>query len=365
MKITATKDDLLRGLTIVSAAINPKATHAHMRDVLIAVGDDIVLTVNGIDTGVRTVIDGMIVDEGTREVEAQFLINVIKKMPDGDIKLEADENTLIVKGGKAKFKMPCKSGEDFPMLPETDGTTHFTLNGDEFKDLVKQIGFSASPGTDRSAMKALEGITFSVKDRTLNAYTLDGMRISMRNIVIDDNVEMTAIVPALNIKKIANITSDGEIHFYLNDKYMTVEFDNTTIVVRLVEGKPVDISRFTSMENCLSVRADREELMATLDRTTLMCKEGEKKPIICDFANNKISIHIASTQGSMNEEINAEIMGDGLRIGMNPRYVLEALQAIDDKIVTLHMSNAKSPIFIKDDENTYLYLILPVTIQEA
>lgn len=365
MKISLSKDELLKGLISVSAAIDPKATHAELRDVFIEAGENIVLTGNGKDTGVRTVIDGNVETSGVREVEAQFLINVIKKMPDGDIILEADENTLIVKGGKAKFKMPCKSGENFPMLPEIDGTTHFTLDGDEFKDLVKQIGFSAVADTGRSAMKALEGITFSVKDRTLNAYALDGMRIAMRNIVIDDNVEMTAIVPALNIKKIANITSDGEIHFYLNDKYMTVEFDNTTVVLRLIESKPMDISKFTKMENVLKVRVEREELMATLDRTTLMCKEGEKKPVVCDFANNKINIHIVSQHGSMNEDINAEILGDGIRIGLNPRYVIEALSVIEDKIVTLHMNNAKSPLFIKDDEDTYLYLILPVSISEG
>ena len=362
MKISLSKDALLRGLTNASIAIDPKATQAILRDVLIEALTEVVLQGNGTDTGIRTAIDGDIEKEGVISVDAQFFMNVIKKMPDGDITLSTDDGSLIVKGGKARFKMPYKDGEEFPTLPEPNSTSHFSLMGDEFRDVIKQIGFSASPV---STMKALEGITFNVKDKTLNAYALDGTRVAMRNIAIDGSDEMTAIVPAQTVKKIANVASDGEVHFYLADKYMTIEFDSTTIVVRLVDGNPVDVSKFTSMENCLSVRADREELMATLDRTTLMCKEGEKKPIICDFANNKINIHIVSTHGSMNEEVDAEIMGDGLRIGLNPRYVLEALQAIDDKIVTLHMNNAKSPVFIKDDEETYLYLILPVSISEG
>ncbi len=362
MKITVIKDDLLRGLTNVSAAINPKAIQAIMRDVLIEADESITLTGNGSDTGIQTVVEGKVNESGKVAAESNLLLNIIKKMPEGEILLESDDSSVIIKSGKSKFKIPCHNGDDFPAIPESNGDSHFVLMGDEFKNLVKQIGFASSP---TSTMKSLEGITFNVCDKTLNAYALDGTRVAMRNIVIDDNIEISAIVPAQTIRKIANITSDGEVHFYLAEKYMTIEFDNTTVVMRLIENKPVDISRFTQMNNSMTVRVEREELMATLDRTTLMCKEGEKKPIVCDFSNNKINIHIVSQHGSMDEDINAEINGDGLKIGLNPRYVLEALQTIEDKIVTLHMDNSKTPLFIKDDEGTYLYLILPVSIQEA
>ena len=52
-------------------------------------------------------------------------------------------------------------------------------------------------------------------------------------------------------------------------------------------------------------------------------------------------------------------------IGFNPKFLIDALRIIDDENVTLYMMNPKSPCFIKDEEETYIYLILPVILNAA
>ena len=64
--------------------------------------------------------------------------------------------------------------------------------------------------------------------------------------------------------------------------------------------------------------------------------------------------------GSMNEEIFITKEGKDLLIGFNPKFLIDALRVIDDEEVELYLMNAKAPCFIKDEIESYIYLILPV-----
>ena len=67
----------------------------------------------------------------------------------------------------------------------------------------------------------------------------------------------------------------------------------------------------------------------------------------------------------MNEEIVIEKEGKDILIGFNPKFLIDALRVIDDEIITLYMVNPKAPCFIRDEEQSYIYLILPVNFNSA
>ena len=52
--------------------------------------------------------------------------------------------------------------------------------------------------------------------------------------------------------------------------------------------------------------------------------------------------------------------GKDLMIGFNPKFLMDALKVIDDEEITIYLLNAKAPCFIKDEEESYIYLVLPV-----
>ena len=62
----------------------------------------------------------------------------------------------------------------------------------------------------------------------------------------------------------------------------------------------------------------------------------------------------------MDDEIVISKEGKDLLIGFNPKFLIDALRVIDDEEVTLYLMNPTAPCFIKDDNETYIYLILPV-----
>ena len=108
------------------------------------------------------------------------------------------------------------------------------------------------------------------------------------------------------------------------------------------------------------IKINKKDLLSCIDRATLLVKEGDKKPIIINIRDDKMELKINSVIGSMNEDLDIEKQGKDLMIGFNPKFLIDALRVIDDEEVDLYMVNPKAPCFIKNVEESYIYLILPV-----
>lgn len=108
------------------------------------------------------------------------------------------------------------------------------------------------------------------------------------------------------------------------------------------------------------ITVNKKDMLDSIDRTTLLVKESEKKPVIIDIKDNSIGFAMNSSIGSMYEEMDAVREGKDILIGFNPRFLMDALRVIDDEEITLYMINPKAPCFIRDKDESYIYLILPV-----
>ena len=143
------------------------------------------------------------------------------------------------------------------------------------------------------------------------------------------------------------------------------EFDATTVVSRLIEGEYFKINQMLSSDYETKFIINKKELLSCIDRATLLVKEGDKKPIILKISDDNMEINIQSQLGSMQEDIDIEKTGKDIMIGFNPKFLIDALRVIDDENVTIYMVNPKAPCYIKDDEQKYVYLILPVNFNTA
>ena len=93
-------------------------------------------------------------------------------------------------------------------------------------------------------------------------------------------------------------------------------------------------------------------------------KESDKKPLILTVTDSNMAVKLHSALGSLNEDIFVEKTGKDIKIGFNPKFLTDALRVIDEETVTLYMVNPKAPCFIRDEEESYIYLILPVNFTE-
>ena len=179
--------------------------------------------------------------------------------------------------------------------------------------------------------------------------------------VLDDSSKLNDIEIGLRPKKIrfGNINKVAKLYEEID------EFENTTVVSRLIEGEYFKIDQMLSSDYDTKVRINKRELLDCIDRATLLVKEGDKKPIIMNITDGNMELRINSLIGSMNEDIDIDKDGKDIMIGFNPKFFIDALRVIDEEEVNLYMVNPKAPCFIKDDEGKFIYLILPVNFNTA
>ena len=161
-------------------------------------------------------------------------------------------------------------------------------------------------------------------------------------------------------KNLHKLERDDEVNIFFTDKHVLFEFDNTIVLSRLIEGEYYKIDKMLSSDYETKVTVNKREMLDCIDRTTLLIKESEKKPVIIDVKDNSIGFAMNSSIGSMDEEIDATKEGKDILIGFNPRFLMDALRVIDEEEITMYMINPKAPCFIRDKDETYIYLILPV-----
>ena len=368
MKIVCSKSNLVKGVNIVSKAVPSKTTMPILECILIDANMDVIkLTSNDMELGIQTEIEGEIIKHGMIAIDAKIFSEIVRKLPDNDVIIETDENLqTTITCEKAKFNISGKSGEDFAYLPiieknETIVVSQFTL-----KEVIRQTIFSIA---DNESNKLMTGELFEIHDNILRVVSLDGHRLSIRKIELKQQYsDKKIVVPGKTLMEVSKILSgeaESEVCMYFTNNHIVFEFDRTVVVSRLIEGEYFKIDQMLSNDYETKVKINKKELLNCIDRATLLVKEGDKKPIIINIGDEIMELKIKSQLGSMNEDIVINKEGKDLMIGFNPKFLIDALRVIDDEEVTLYLMNAKAPCFIKDDNETYIYLILPVNFNAA
>ena len=182
-----------------------------------------------------------------------------------------------------------------------------------------------------------------------------------------DYDDRKVVVPGKTLNEISKILSgeiDDIVNIYFSKNHILFEFDQTIVVSRLIDGEYFRIDQMLSSDYETKIKINKKEFLDCIDRATLLVREGEKKPIIIEITDNSMELRIDSAMGSMNENIDIDKEGKDILIGFNPRFLIDALKVIDDETISIYLVNPKAPCFIRDDEENYTYLILPVNINQ-
>ena len=365
MKLICKKANLLNGVQIVSRAVPNKTTMSILECILIDASNNIItLTANDMDLGIETIIQGDIREEGLIAIDAKIFLEIVRKLPDSDVRIETDPSYKVtITCEKAKFNIMGKSGEDFSYLPIVEKENSVVLSQFTLKELVRQTIFSIS---DNDNNKLMTGELFEISGDELKVVSSDGHRISIRKVQLRDSYDhKKVVVPGKTLNEVSKILpgeAEGILNIYFTARHIVFAFKDTTVVSRLIEGEYFNIDRMLSGDYETKVRINKKELLNCIDRATLLTREGDRKPVVINIMDGTMELKIDSALGSMNEDIEIEKEGKDLMIGFNPKFLIDALRVIDDEEVDLYMVNPKAPCFIKNEEQSYIYLILPVSL---
>ena len=371
MKLEFKKDALLNGINIVSKAIPSRTTMSILECILIdADASEIKLTGNDMELGIETKVEGSILERGKIALEAKLFYEIIRKLPDGEtpVVITSDNRfNTVIECENAVFNIQGRDGEEFSYLPYIERDQHISLTQFTLKEAIRQNIFSISPNDSN---KMMAGELLEVKDDFLKVVSLDGHRISIRNIQLKEHYDNhKVIVPGKTLSEISKIlTGDNEkeVLIYFSKNHILFEFDDTVVVSRLIDGEYFKIDHMLSSDYETRVKLNKRDFMDNIDRAMILIRDSDRKPIIMNVEDSNVNMRVKSAFGSMNANVPAHKSGKDIMIAFNPKFLLDALRVIDDEDVELYMMNPKSPCFIKDEEGSYIYLILPVNfINEA
>lgn len=363
MKIICSKSELLQGVNTVLKAVPTKTTMPILECILIDTTDgQIKLTANDMELGIETKIKGDILDKGKIALEAKLFSEIVRKLPDSEVTIQTDDNfRALIKCEKAKFNIAGKSGDDFSYLPEIERNQMVVLSQFSLKEIIRQTIFSIA---DNENNRLMTGELFEINGNELKVVSLDGHRISIRKIELKEEYNhIKVVVPGKTLNEVSKILTGGiedNVHIFFTGRHIVFEFDDTIVVSRLIEGEYFRIEQMLSSDYETKISINKKELQSCIERASLLVKEGDKKPIIMNILDDSMELKINSFIGSMNEDIDIMKTGKDLMIGFNPKFILDALRVIDDENIDIYMINPKAPCFIRDEEQKYIYLILPV-----
>ncbi|WP_026505482.1 DNA polymerase III subunit beta [Butyrivibrio sp. NC3005] len=366
MKFVCSKQDLVGGLQIVSKAVPAKTTMSILQCVLIDTTEGVIKFIaNDMELGIETIVNGNILDRGYVAIDAKIFFDIIRKLPDNDVTVESTNSEgnikVTISCEKAKFSILGRSGNDFSYLPDIERIDGIEISQYSLRQIISQTIFST---VENESNKMMSGELFEVDGETLKVVSLDGHRISIRKIILSQSYEhKSVVVPGKSLSEVSKILTDSTesmVKIFFTDKHIVFEFEKTLIVSRLLDGPYFNINQMLSSDYETKVTISRKDFLDCIDRATLLVKEGDKRPVIITIEDDFLEMKINSAIGAMDEKVDIVKQGKSLKIGFNPKFLIDALRAIEDDKVDIYLVNPKAPCFIRDANESYIYLILPV-----
>ena len=365
MKLTFDHTELLKSVNIAMKAVSSKSTMPILECILIdASASEIKFISNDMELGIETVVKGSILERGKIAIDAKTFFEIVRRLPNNIVMLETTENLIVkISCEKSKFDIPGRSADDFAYLPIVDKKDSITITQFSLRQVINQTIFSIAMNENN---KLMTGELFEVENNTLKVVSLDGHRIAIRNLALGGECENhRVVIPGKALNEISKILDGGledYVTLYFSDNHIIFEFDRTMVLSRLIDGEYFNISQMLSGDYQTKTVVNKQELLSCMNRASLLVKESDKMPVVLNIQDDAIELSISTVMGSMDESIGTVKDGKDMVIGFNPKFMMDALRVIEDDEISIYYLSPIAPCFIKDDNENYIYLILPVNI---
>ena len=300
-------------------------------------------------------------EEGAVCVPGKLFSDFISKLSQEEVDVTTSDKGLEISYRDSKSYMQAIAAEEFPEINLSAGENSFVMKQSAFKDIVSEVVFCCAGDDSRPILK---GCLMEFGD-TLKMTALDGYRLAFSEAeILAKSGEKKIICPARTLNEISKMLSgeeDEEVTIYEENGQLLVKCDSMTIVSRLYRGEFIKRETVIPVKFATNVTIEKAELIASVERAAVLIRGDKHNLITLEITSDKVKISSVSDQGNVSESVNADTDGVDLTISMNAKYLLDALKALKEDIITLSLNGAISPFILQNQEKKdSLYLILPV-----
>ena len=373
MKIVCEKEKLLKCINSVVRGVPTRTTMPILEGIFIQTNKDKVkMTTYDLDLGIEYIVDCDVAEEGNTVVNAVMFSEIIRKLPDTEIKIYVNEkNLLVIECEGSLYKLSTMNPEEYPELPKIDIEHSVITEQRILKDMIKKTIFAVSVEENRPIFT---GCLFEIVNNKLNVVAIDGSRMGWVSTFLTEKTNnFKAVIPGKTLNEVNKILTDSfdTIKIGIAKNQAVFEMENCKIVTRLLEGEFLNYQNVIPPSWETKIRINKNILQNCLERVSLISSssvEKEKKyPVKIKIEIGKVVLSCTNQTGDAKEEIYIETEGKNLEIGVNPKYFLDALKVIEDEEIFIEFGSNISPCIIKPVEETaqdYIYMILPIRIKE-
>ncbi|PLX99218.1 MAG: DNA polymerase III subunit beta [Desulfuromonas sp.] len=372
MHFTIEREVFVKALSKVQGIVEKRSTIPILSNVLIQAEDNSIrLIATDLEVGMKTSYPATVKKIGKITVSAKKLYEIVREFPDGEISFIAKENCWIeLRCGKALFNIVGLSPDEFPYFPDTDEQKFFQVPADLLKEMVEKTAYAIS--TDETKYN-LNGIYFREMNEdgntNLRLVATDGHRLALYQADVDvadvPQLQKGVILPRKGVQELRKITEEGEGNIELGffDNNAVLRRDQTTVVMRLVDGEFPDYERVIPKTRDQEALIDREAILHVLKRVSILANE-RSRGVKLKVSPNSLELSSSNPElGEAREDLEIDYQGPEITIGFNARYLLDILQNIDDETIEMVFKDQVSPTLISpQDKRYYRTVIMPMRL---
>lgn len=362
MKFTCNRDNLIEGINVVQKAVPTRTTMPILDGILLEVGEELRLTGNDLELGIVFEVPAIIEEIGSIVLASKTFGDIIRKLPDIYVTIETsnDNSTVSISSGNANYHLRTIPAEEYPRVVTLAEENVISIPEKDLKNLIKQSLFAASQEDTRPILK---GVLIEHLGNHLNFVALDGYKLAVKTLAREEENSFRVIATARVLNEVLKIlqNSDDLVNFCCSENQIMFYTEDFRIVSRLLKGDFIDYSKMLPREYKTTVSISCKELLSGIERAAIVMTDERKTPLLITIDDDQIVLSANAENGTSREVISAEIIGDSMEIGFNPKNIMECLRVIEEDEIQIHLTTNVGPCIIDSEENDdYTYLVMPV-----
>ena len=368
MKIIVERAAFLDAVLKMQKTVGTKSSMPVLEGILLSAEKGLLtLSSYNLEMGMKKEMYASCEEPGDIVINARLLADILRKLRGVNVEIETDDRlSCYIRSGEALFNISGMEATDFPEMPSLSEGENLNIDGEDFCELVKGTIFAVSQ--IEGTRPILTGINISVKNGVLQFVAIDGYRLAIRRkkINIDNDIEFIVSGKALNevVKLIDEETESVEIK--VGKRLILFKISGYVFIARLLEGEFVNYEKIIPTDHSQTTTLNCGELIDSVELVSLLINDSFSTPIRCAFSKEELLISCSTAQGRAKEKMAINLEGSEFEMGLNSRYLLEALKACECDKVTFKFNGATAGVTITPANNgneDMLYLIMPMRLK--